>query len=334
MAGKPERRSIRPISSTNASRVLIAVAAVALIVVHGVWPEKFTVDSATVGLVVVLMVVVLLPLLESASFPGGGSLVFKKKLDELAGATEALEADEVGDDDDENEDPSALAQRAAQRLEADEVVADVLEEASRSPKLALMRLSAELDRAVHHLLMGSGWGIARRRWPLRDAVARLVELGVIPASAASAADLFTQVRNAVIHGARAHADDDILRAIDSGIGIYNAVANVPRERNFVAATKVPLFHDEGLTDPITDATGIMLRTVAANSRRTESERIYPTTRDHFRIGDEVAWVWDTSHVWGPAWYRHPKTDEVHKGWDSAGEFIGTPIDDPPPPALR
>ena len=96
-----------------------------------------------------------------------------------------------------------------------------------------MLLSSELDRAVHHLLMGSGWGAKRRRWPLRDGVARLVELGVIPASATSAADAFTQVRNAVVHGSRARSDDDVLRAIDSGIGIYNAIANVPRERNFV-----------------------------------------------------------------------------------------------------
>jgi hypothetical protein len=165
-------------------------------------------------------------------------------------------------------------------------------------------------------------------------VARLVELGVIPASATSAADLFRQVRNDVVHGAQPHSGDDILRAIDSGIGIYNAVANVPRERNFVLATDIPLFGDEALTVPITDATGIMLRTVAANSQKTESERIFPTTRDHFRVGEEVSWVWSSSHVWRSAWYRHPKTDAVRKGWDSAAEFIGTPIDDPPPADTR
>jgi hypothetical protein len=182
--------------------------------------------------------------------------------------------------------------------------------------------------------MGSGWGIARRSWPLPDGVARLVELGVIPASATAAVDLFTQVRNAVVHGAKPRSGDEILRALDSGIEIYNAIANVPRERNFVLAAGIPLFADEDMTTPIPDAKGIMLRTVAATSQREESERIFPTTRNHFQVGEEVAWVWGHSRSWGPAWYRHPKTGEVLKGWDGAAEFIGTPIDDPLPPEPR
>ena len=188
------------------------MSVVALILIHGLFPDKFKVDSATVALVVVLIVVALVPLLESASFPGGGSVVFGQQLIQLDEALDALVADEEAQVAVDPDDPVDVARQAARRVAADKVVSEVLEQAGRSPKLALMLLSAELDRVVHHLLMGSGWGLARRRWSLREGVARLVELGVIPASATSAVDLFTRVRNAVVHGAQAHSDDDILRA--------------------------------------------------------------------------------------------------------------------------
>jgi hypothetical protein len=96
----------------------------------------------------------------------------------------------------------------------------------------------------------------------------------------------------------------------------------------VLATDVPLFADEAATSPITDAKGIMLRTVSPGARNTETRRIFPTTRSHFRVGEEVAWVWGNSRRWGDTWYRDPETAEIHKGWDGALEFIGTPIDDP------
>ena len=45
---------------------------VALIVVHGLDPSGFRVDSTTLALVVVVVVSLLVPLLESATLPGGG----------------------------------------------------------------------------------------------------------------------------------------------------------------------------------------------------------------------------------------------------------------------
>lgn len=275
------------------------------------------------ALVVVIVVVALLPWLESAELPGGGKLKFRQKLDQLDAAVETLTAEAGATTEENADDVDVVARRRA----ADDVVAEVLDQAARSPKLGLMLLSSELDRAVHRLLMGTGWGIQRRRWNLRDGVARLVEIGVLPASATHAADLFTQIRNEVVHGAGTRSDDEILRAIDSGIELYNAVANVPRERNFVLYANVPVFSNEDLTVPITDATAVFLRTVAATPQKTETERIFPTTRIDFQVGEEVAWLWDTSKQWNEAWCKHPATAEVIKAWDGALNFIGSPIDE-------
>ena len=327
VAARRSERSIRTVLSTDVVRVAIVVGAVALIVAHGFWPKAFEVDTATVALVVVIVIVALLPLFESASFPGGGGVVLRKQLDELNQAAVTLSEDELARVETEDEPPGDAAVRDAQRLAADEVVAEVLEQAGQSPTLGLMLLSSELERAIHRLLRGSGWGGAQARWTIRAGVARLVELGVIPASATSAVDLFMQVRNAVVHGAAPRGGDDVLRAVDSGLEIYKAVANVPRERHFVLATHVPLFADAEATQPVTEGIGVMLRVVGPGATGGEREQVHPTTRDSFQEGEEVAWVWSFERTWGATWYRHPHTGEIRHGWDSSAEFIGPPIDD-------
>ncbi|HST55228.1 MAG TPA: hypothetical protein VLJ42_04940 [Solirubrobacteraceae bacterium] len=319
----PSRRNIvASIAANGVVRLLLVALAVALIVVHGIWPVKFEVDSASVALVVVIVVVALFPWLESADLPGGGKLKFRHKLDEFDAAVETLTVEASATVDGDADDVKVAARREA----ADGVVAEVLDQAAQSPKLAIMLLSSELDRELHRLLMGTGWGVQRRLWNLREGIARLVEVSVIPASATYAADLFTQIRNEVVHGAGSRSDDEILRAIDSGIEMYNAVANVRRERNFVLYVNVPIFSDDALTVPITDGTAVFLRTVAPTAQKTETERIFPTTRTDFKVGEEVAWLWDNSKQWGEAWCKHPATGDIIKPWDGSLNFIGSPID--------
>jgi hypothetical protein len=302
---------------------------VALIVLHGVDSTTFHVDTTTVALAAMIVVLALVPLLESATLPGGGGLVFRKQLNALESAVSELEAGSDGslaeprDASRDGHEHGAAAIPAVQALE--DVVDQVLREAARSPKIGLMLLSAELERAVRRLLMASGWGAGRPRAALREGVQRLVEIGVLSRSAASTLDLFTQVRAAVVHGSRQPTDDEILRALDSGIQLYSAVAVIPRERHFVWAAGVELFSDEGCTVQTVDATGVILRSVA-EPRNVESKRIFPTTLS-FQTGDEVAWMWNTSKQWGPTWYRSLDTSEPVKAWDGSVEFVGRPLDD-------
>lgn len=306
--------------------VLLLGGIVALISLHGLTPKTFRVDTTTVALVVIAVVVVLTPLLESATLPGGAGLVFRRHLRALAQETVTLEAEQVRDETpSDGQADEAVARRTPGEPDPADVADRVLAEASHSPKVALMMLSSELDRSVRHLLMGSGWGVQNPVSGLRAGVRRLQEIGVLSPSAASAVDLFTQVRNEVVHGSRRPSEDEILQAIDSGLQIVNAVAAVPRERNFVAATDVELFEDAEGTRPVTDATGLLLRTVGPGPRGQENTRIFPTTYEH-RVGEEVAWVWNMSRTWGPTWYRHPDSGRIEHGWDSSAEFVGPPLD--------
>jgi hypothetical protein len=101
---------------------------------------------------------VLLTRLRKAKFLGG-ELELDESLDRLERSAEALVAEAT----------SGSQELAPTVGGLDDTVPKILEEASRSPKVALMLLSAELDRAVRELLASLG-GEQRSRslpqkWP-------------------------------------------------------------------------------------------------------------------------------------------------------------------------
>jgi uncharacterized protein YutE (UPF0331/DUF86 family) len=98
---------------------------------------------------------------------------------------------------------------------AQNAIEEVLREASRSPRLGLMLLSAKIDRAAHEWAVETGLAASDRPRPLTVIVRQLVAAEQLPYEAAEALYLFTRVRNRIVHGDNAD-DDEIARAIDSG----------------------------------------------------------------------------------------------------------------------
>lgn len=205
----------------------------------------------------------------------------------------------------------------------DAVVDRVLREASSSPRLGLISMATELESETNRLLAISGWGQGRRRWPLRQAVDKLIELGQLPTSMADIIKSFVEVRNLAVHGPRRPDEDDVVAAVSAGIDIYLGIAGIPRQTHLVRGIGVPLYSDEALSIPIRKGCGVILMNVGPDEDAT-SESICPTTQDYFEIGDEVAWGWGRQG-WGPAWYRHPRTGKVEHAWDGALEFLGPPL---------
>jgi len=195
-------------------------------------------------------------------------------------------------------------------------VREILDEAATSPKVALMALSAELERELRRLSAVTGW--ARNQ---RTARGILRELPVaIPEDLRGVIDEFWVVRNRVVHGAPA-SDDDALRTLDAGLAILKAVQQIPAERHFVADPNVTVYSDAELNTKRPDVHGVQLRSVSSDG---DSERlqIYPTTRTHFQLGEQVAWDWDARQRWGRSWYRDPSTGDAKIAWDDALEFVG------------
>jgi hypothetical protein len=318
----------------------IVVLVVGLIVVHGLFTANFVIDGITIGLVSVLLVVVLVPILESATLPGGAGVRFRKRqLDELQReAVEAVSkvasapaaqdsADSMVSAPDGGADQAQSYATTVRAWGVDraELVARILDETGRSPKIGLMVLASELERATRQLLAATGWITPESSTSLRAGIRRLVELDVVPPAVRSAVDLFASIRNEVVHGRQRFTDDDILRAVDAGLDILNAIYAVPRERHTVAAVNVPVFRDEKLTERIEDATGVILQSVTPGALNPPL-RIYPTTQTHFQIGREVAWEWNPARQWGPAWYVDEEAG-VRPAWTGSMEFVGRDLED-------
>ena len=112
---------------------------------------------------------------------------------------------------------------------AQDTIEEVLREASRSPRLGLMLLSAKMERAARDLAFGIGLDFSRRPASLSTLVRALVQAEQLTFEDAEALNLFNQVRNRIVHGHDAN-DDEIARAIDSGTRLLRLLLSRPRSQ--------------------------------------------------------------------------------------------------------
>jgi hypothetical protein len=158
------------------------------------------------------------------------------ELDELQAKTEAAEATSsriVSTTGSASGTGSATAEGVYVEGASAEIVQDaveeVLREASRSPRLGLMLLSARIERAARELAADTGLTALNNPRPLSVVVGLLMSGGQLPHEAAEALNLFSQVRNRIIHGQDAD-DDEVPRAIDSGTRLLRLLLSQPRSR--------------------------------------------------------------------------------------------------------
>jgi hypothetical protein len=199
----------------------------------------------------------------------------------------------------------------------------LLEDASRSPKAALMLLSAEIDRELREFMLTTH---GQHAPPLPLALRFLPpDIAVAPQLAAAVRE-FWKVRTRIVHGIEAD-DDDALRAIDSGLVILKTVKSLPREVNVIYDPGTDVFHQDAGGEYELDKRPDV-RTVILETRRpdgTKERRVYPTTRTDYRKGQRVAWEWNPHDTWGESWYLDPDDGEKQYGWASSAEFVGRPI---------
>jgi hypothetical protein len=110
---------------------------------------------------------------------------------------------------------------------AQDEIEEVLREASRSPRIGLMLLSAKMERAARDLATAIGLDVSRRPVTLNTMVRQLVQAEQLTYEDAEALNLFNQVRNRIVHGHDA-GDDEVARAIDSGTRLLRLLLSRPR----------------------------------------------------------------------------------------------------------
>jgi uncharacterized protein YutE (UPF0331/DUF86 family) len=105
-----------------------------------------------------------------------------------------------------------------------DVTRQVLLEAGTSPKAALMSLAAQMEAELRDLLQKANAPVGpRTTW--RDSVNFLRQRGV-SADLLDSMIRFRDIRNRIIHGHEAD-DNNVLRALDLGLRILNAVRALP-----------------------------------------------------------------------------------------------------------
>jgi hypothetical protein len=257
----------------------------------------------------------LLERLRKAKFLGG-ELELDESLDRLERTAEALEAEAT---------PASRELESPSAKNPDDIFPRILEEAGRSPKVALMLLSAELEREVRELLASLGSEHRSRHLSLRMGLMELAKRTSLPQDTLRALNQFSEVRNLIIHGRGQVSDDEILRAIDSGLVILKSIRAIPHESHAVHHDNVDLYSDPECQQLRQDCKGIILKSLSAGGAITEY-RIFPTTRDLYRKGMRVSWEWNGNLKWGDTWYRDPESHEIQHAWSSSIEFVGQDLD--------
>lgn len=204
------------------------------------------------------------------------------------------------------------------------VIDEIVSEASRSPKVALIQLARELEKLALQLVAATGLLNGRNFIPLSQALYELQQYG-LPEDLPHSFKLFWNMRNRLIHDSEGN-DEDILRAVDSGLKILKALQALPREINVVHHAGVPLYNDSLLTSVRSDVVGVILETTSPDGN-TKLFRIFPTTKNHFKKGHQVSWEWNMGLIWGELWYKDPDTNEVKMAFSSSAEFIGRHLDE-------
>ena len=201
-----------------------------------------------------------------------------------------------------------------------DIVRKIIGEAGRSPKAALIMLSAEIEKFATEFLATTGNLKGRRAISVRQAIQELHQSYGLPSHVLSSLEHFWEIRNRLIHKGEG-GEEEILRAIDSGISILKALQAMPREINIVFEASVPIYYDLELKNVIPNVKGVILETYSA-SGVTKYYRIFPTTKNYEKKGKEVSWEWNMELVTGEAWYFDKVSNESKQAWHSAAEFVG------------
>lgn len=221
--------------------------------------------------------------------------------------------------------PTAEITTPQEQVQEESVVRSIVTETARSPKAALILLASELEKVAREILATTGHLQGRRFIQVKQAIAELDLKFGLPRHIPSSLKFFWEARNRLIHGGEG-TDEDVLRAVDSGLTILKALQAIPRETNVVHETSVSVYSDASLTILMPNVHGVILETRAPGGA-SKTFRIFPTTRTHFKKGHQVAWEWNMGIVVGPAWYRSPDTGEAQQAWISSAEFVGRHLDD-------
>lgn len=219
-------------------------------------------------------------------------------------------------------DPAPAIARL-EKTEKDEI-SQILDEATRSPRIALITLSGYIEIAAKRALASTGnFSEDQITSPIETIKKLSQSVGGLPDDILNSTKLFMTIRNKLVH-MREASEDDIISALDSGITILRALKALPLQKSIVRHINVELFKDPECQLKA-GGLGVILELVGPGGIK-RNQTILPTLRDWFEVGQTVSWEWELGNVWDETWYIHPETGLKSLGWHASAEFIGRSLD--------
>jgi hypothetical protein len=182
--------------------------------------------------------------------------------------------------------PAPSAESTAQQEEARE---RVLNELGRSSKAALLVLASEIEKAVRLVLESNGWSPHQKPVPVGVAFRILSEKGGLPPALLDAVSKFADVRNRLVHGHHAASEDDVVRAVDSGLQILEALQAVPHSVHTVYHPGAELYSDPDGHVPRDGLRALILDNEAKPGKGRVTRSVHPTSRTTYAKDQQVAW---------------------------------------------
>jgi hypothetical protein len=200
----------------------------------------------------------------------------------------------------------------------------ILEEAVRSPSVAMMRLSIEVDRQLRLILAATGQLYKYTGQSPDEALRLIAELMTVPEALRGTLETFWNLRNDVVHG---HVSQHLtIRAVDYGLRILKMLHSIPRRSYIVTDSTIRLFSDPEGKSIRADVHGVTIKTLGPHGG-VEHIRVHPTRREYLS-GQNVSWEWALRGPgWGETWYESMPFGTVTFAWSASLEFIGRPLEE-------
>lgn len=195
--------------------LLVAAAAIALLVVHMIYPDKFRIDAVTLGLLAIILISPYLRFITRIRFGEFAVDINRMQVEELERKTRAV--------------PMAGEKPTAKRVsDLPEMLFQIAE--SDAP-LAIIKLAIELEnrlRRLAELVSISEKVELPARASIRPLSQFLLKRGVIDHSVFDAIFVLADMRNKVVHGGRVEAEYAI-RVLDSGVSLMQHLESLLEE---------------------------------------------------------------------------------------------------------
>lgn len=211
-------------------------------------------------------------------------------------------------------------------------IGKILDDSINSPEVAILRLSALLEKEAREILASTNLMQPTKRTSLLETFKALDD--VLPKHALRSLKVFQDLQNLIVHGRTVPDKREILQVLDLGISLFKSLRAIPHATHMVYHPGVDVYEDRECTRKREGVKGLIVESISPNVG-VITTLIYPTTNwTYYRKGKRLSWEWEGEDdvparpfTYHESWYIDPDTGEKKIAWGVSMEFKGRHIED-------